>query len=144
MAFLTLISPLVALTYCIDKLNDGSAQGFNKWFREYIFNLLIQPMHLLLYFILVGSAMSTLGDNFIYSIVAIGFMLPAEKLLRSLFGFEKASTPSMLGGAAATSLMMSGISKLTGMAGKGSKGGKGGDESGSGSGSTDSDSYRKD
>lgn len=140
MAFLTLISPLVALTYCIDKLNDGSAQGFNKWFREYIFNLLIQPIHLLLYFILISSAFTTLGDNYIYSIVAIGFMIPAEKLLRSLFGFEKATTPSMLGGAAATSLMMTGISKLTGMAGRGSKGGKGGDGSGSGSGSPDSDS----
>ena len=140
MAFLTLISPLVALTYCIDKLNDGSAQGFNKWFKEYIFNLLIQPMHLLLYFILVSSAFTTLGDNYIYSIVAIGFMLPAEKLLRSLFGFEKASTPSMLGGAAATSLMMSGIGKLTGMTGRGSKGGKGGDGSGSGSGCADGNS----
>lgn len=131
MAFLTLIAPMVALTYCIDKLNDGSAQGFNKWFKEYIFNLLIQPMHLLLYYILVTSAFSTLGDNVIYSIVAIGFMIPAEKLLRSLFGFEKASTPSMLGGAAATSLMMTGINKLTGMAGKRGKSGKGSDSSGS-------------
>lgn len=136
MAFLTLIAPMVALTYCIDKLNDGSAQGFNKWFKEYIFNLLIQPMHLLLYYILITSAFSTLGDNVIYSIVAIGFMIPAEKLLRSLFGFEKASTPSALGGAAATSLMMTGINKLTGMAGKRGKSGKGSDGSGS---STSSD-----
>ncbi len=29
MAFLTLIAPLVALTYPIDKVNDGHAQGFN-------------------------------------------------------------------------------------------------------------------
>lgn len=129
MAFLTLIAPLVALTYCIDKLNDGTAQGFNKWFKEYIFNLLIQPMHLLLYYILVTSAFATLGDNVIYSIVAIGFMLPAEKLLRSLFGFEKATTPSMLGGAAATSLMMSGIGKITGMFGKHPKGNNGGSNS---------------
>lgn len=126
MAFLTLIAPLVALTYCIDKLNDGTAQGFNRWFKEYIFNLLIQPMHLLLYYILVTSAFTTLGDNVVYSIVAIGFMLPAEKLLRSLFGFEKASTPSMLGGAAATSLMMTGSGKITGMFGKHPKGNNGG------------------
>jgi len=122
MAFLTLISPMVALTYCIDKLNDGQAQGFNKWFKEYIFNLLIQPMHLLLYYILVSSAFSTLGDNYIYSLVAIGFMIPAEKLLRSLFNFEKASTPGVLSGAASTALMMTGINKLTGLAGKGGKG----------------------
>lgn len=114
MAFLTLIAPVVALTYCIDKLNDGQAQGFNRWFREYIFNLLIQPMHLLLYFILVTSAFELAASNVLYSIVALAFMFPAEKLLRSLFGFEKAQTPSLLTGAAGTALMMSGMSKLAG------------------------------
>ena len=113
MAFLTLIAPIVAVTYPIDKINDGSAQGFTKWFREYIFNLLIQPMHLLLYFILVTSAFDLAGSNVIYSIVAIGFMLPAEKLLRSLFGFEKASTPSSLNTAAGAAVVMGGLNKLS-------------------------------
>lgn len=101
MAFLTLIAPLVALTYCIDKINDGSAQGFDKWLKEYIFNLLIQPLHLLLYYILVTSAFELAGQNVIYSIVALGFMIPAEKLLRGFFGFEKASTAPALGPAGA-------------------------------------------
>ena len=39
MAFLTIIAPLVALTYPIDKMNDGKAQAFDAWFKEYIFNL---------------------------------------------------------------------------------------------------------
>lgn len=107
MAFLTLMAPLVAVTYPIDKLNDGQAQGFNKWFKEYIFNLLIQPLHLLLYYILVTSAFELAGSNIIYSLVAIGFMIPAEKLLRSFFGFEKSATaPSALTGAALTTGMM--------------------------------------
>ena len=111
MAFLTLISPLVALTYCIDKINDGQAQGFNRWLKEYIFNLLIQPMHLLLYYVLVTTAFSTMGKNIIYSIVAIGFMIPAEKLLRSFFGFEKAHTPPVIG-PAATMMAATGLTKL--------------------------------
>lgn len=116
MAFLTIIAPLVALTYCIDKTNDGKAQGFNMWLKEYIFNLLIQPMHLLLYFILITSAMSLAGQNVIYSIVAIAFMMPAEKLLRSLFGFEKAKTPpSLLGATAGTSMAMSALNRLKGV-----------------------------
>lgn len=131
MAFLTIIAPMVALTYCIDKINDGQAQGFNKWFKEYIFNLLIQPMHLLLYYILVTSAFELAGQNVIYSLVAIGFMLPAEKLLRSLFGFEKAQTPEMLGPAGAA-LAMSAVNKLTHMRARGKgtdgKGGTGNSE----------------
>ena len=112
MAFLTLMAPLVAVTYPIDKITDGQAQGFNKWFKEYIFNLLIQPMHLLLYYILVTSAFKLASVNVIYSLVAIGFMIPAERLLRSFFGFEKASTPGVLSGAAGGALAMGAISKI--------------------------------
>ncbi len=112
MAFLTMIAPMVALTYPIDKVSDGSAQGFSKWFKEYIFNLLIQPMHLLLYYILVTSAFDLAGKNTIYSMVAIGFMIPAEKLLRSLFGFEKAKTPGLLAGPAGAAITMGAMQKL--------------------------------
>lgn len=121
MAFLTLIAPMVALTYCIDKINDGQAQGFNKWFKEYIFNLLLQPMHLLLYFILVTSAFELASTNVIYSIVALGFLIPAEKLLRSLFGFEKSQTAKATGTAGA--LMAS--TALSHMLNRGRKGNKG-------------------
>ncbi len=132
MAFLTLIAPMVALTYCIDKVNDGQAQGFNKWFKEYIFNLLIQPMHLLLYYILVTSAIEFASLNVIYSIVALGFMIPAEKLLRSLFGFEKSQTAPILGTAGAM-MATSALNHVLkgGNKGKNSKGigsGKGGDD----------------
>lgn len=120
LAFLTMIAPLVAMTYPLDKLHDGSAQALNMWFKEYIFNLLIQPFHLLLYTILVGSAMEMVTDNLLYGLAAIGFMLPAEKLLRKFFGFDKASTVaggSALGGA----LAMQGINQLRKL---GSHGGK--------------------
>ena len=112
MAFLTLMAPLVAVTYPIDKVNDGQAQGFNRWFREYIFNLLIQPLHLLLYYILVTSAFNLAAENVLYSLVAIGFMMPAEKLLRSFFGFQKSETAGAFTGAAGGALAMAGINKL--------------------------------
>ncbi len=130
MAFLTLIAPMVALTYCIDKLNDGQAQGFNKWMKEYIFNLLIQPMHLLLYYILITSAFEFASTNVIYSIVAIGFMIPAEKLLRSLFGFEKAQTAPAMGpaGAMMASTALNHLLNRGKGKGKNDANGKGGDD----------------
>ena len=141
MAFLTLMAPLVAVTYPIDKIADGSAQGFNKWFKEYIFNLLIQPMHLLLYYILITSAFNLASENLLYSIVAIGFMLPAEKLLRSFFGFDKANTPGFFAGAAGGALAMQAINKI-GALGKGKKSSSGGSSSGSGSSSEDNTTPR--
>ncbi len=130
MAFLTMIAPLVALTYPIDKANDGKAQGFDIWFKEYIFNLLIQPLHLLLYSLLISSAVRLATQNLLYAIVAMGFMAPAEKLLRKMFNFEKANTPGLFGGVAGGALLMSGMRWLMG---HGPKGGSG-DKKGSGSG----------
>ena len=122
MAFLTLIGPVVAMTYPIDKIKDGSAQGFSKWFREYEFNLLIQPMHLLLYYVLIGSAFELSSTNIIYSLVAIGFMIPAEKLLRSFFGFQKSETAGVFSGVAGAALAMGGLNKITSLGrGKGDK-----------------------
>lgn len=91
MAFLTVISPLVALTYPIDKVGDGNAQAFNMWLKEYIYNALLQPMHLLLYLILVTSANTLAVKNPLYAIVALGFITQAEKLFKKMFGFDKAS-----------------------------------------------------
>lgn len=114
MAFLTIIAPLVALTYPLDKISDKKAQGFSFWIKEYIFNLLLQPMHLLLYTILVSTAIHFATRNAIYSLVAIGFIGQAEKILRKMFNFNKANTPpGMLSGAIALTTAMSGIKKIT-------------------------------
>lgn len=89
LAFLTIIAPLMAMTYPLDKLQDGSAQGFNTWLKEYIFNLLIQPVHLILYTVLIGASMDLIADNIVFALAALGFILQAEKILRKFFGFEK-------------------------------------------------------
>lgn len=117
MAFLTLIAPAVALTYPIDKMNDGQAQAFNSWLKEYIFNALIQPFHLIIYYVFVTSAMDLASTNPIYMIATLAFIKEAEKILRKFFGFDKAGTLGALGGFAAASLM----NKI----GKGKSGGAG-------------------
>lgn len=130
--FLTMIAPLVALTYPIDKMNDGQAQAFNMWLKEYIFNLLIQPVHLILYSILLGSAMELATNYLIYPLVVLGFLLPAEKILRKFFGFEKSSTASSIaGGALGGAAVMSAINKIGSGAKKAIKGGKGSSDSNS-------------
>lgn len=115
MAFLTMIAPLVALMYPIDKINDGKAQGFDTWLKEYIFNALMQPFHMLIYTIIIGAVMDLAIDYPIYAVVALGFLIPAEKMLRKMLGFEKAQTPSNMSalGVAGAGLLMSGINKLT-------------------------------
>ena len=113
MAFLTMIAPLVAITYPIDKAGDGQAQAFNMWFKEYTMNAIIQPMHLILYTALISSAHELVVKNWIYAIVAITFLIPAEKFVKKMFGFNKAETPGTLGGFAAGAVTMGAMSKLS-------------------------------
>lgn len=133
MMFLTIIAPLVAMTYPIDKMNDGKAQAFNAWLKEYIFTALLQPFHLIIYTVLVGSAINIAKTNPIYAIMVIAFIGPAEKLLRKFFGFDKASSPGMLsqagamfGGAAAWNMFKKGV----GFVADKRNGGKGGSNGG--------------
>ena len=115
MAFLTMIAPLIAVTYPLDKINDGQAQAFGLWTREYIFNALIQPLHLIIYTMTISTVMNLAIDYPVYALVALGFITPAEQFLRKMFGFEKAGTISTLGAMAGGAAVYSGIQKLSGL-----------------------------
>ena len=122
MAFLTLIAPIVAFTYPLDKLSDGNAQGFSMWLKEYVFNALLQPMHFILYYILVGSSVVIAAENPIYAIAVLAFMAEGERLLRKIFGFDKASGGTVKGmqdafAAAAIATSLRGLMNRGGKAG---------------------------
>lgn len=118
MAFFTMIAPMVALTYPLDKLTDGKAQAFNLWLREYVFNALIQPMHLALYTMLMTSSMHLATTNPIYALVAIGFLFPAEKFIKKMFGFDKAQTAGGAGSFAGGALTMALLNRMRSNAGR--------------------------
>ena len=127
MAFLTLMAPLVTLTYPIDKMGDGKAQAFNMWLKEFAFNAILQPFHLIVYSIFLGSAMNIATNNPIYAILVLAFIGTAEKLLRKFFGFDKASTASGgfiggFGGAAAFNAVKGVVSRGAQRLGNGGSG----------------------
>ena len=135
MAFFTMIAPLVALTYPIDKAGDGKAQAFNIWFKEYTMNAIIQPVHLILYSVFVSSAIDLAVDSPIYAVVAIAFLIPAEKFIKKMFGLDRAESPSGFSSFAGGAIAMKGLEKLSNL-GKG-KGGKSSEGLGSGNGDAD-------
>lgn len=131
-AFYTMIAPLVAITYPLDKLGDGKSQAFNKWLKEYVMTMALQPIHLIIYTMIVSSALTLSIKSPLYAIVAIGFLIPAEQFIKSLFGVESKADGGFAAGAATTALAMSALGKMKkpvlppNLRG-GNKGGKGGD-----------------
>lgn len=83
------------------------------WFKEYIFNVIIQPVHLLLYVVLIGAAIDLAKESLIYAVVAMYFMTPAEKLIRKFFGFDNAGTLSAAGSFAGGALFSAMINKMS-------------------------------
>ena len=121
LTFLTIIAPLIAVTYPLDKEKDGTAQAFNYWTREYFFNALLQLIHLILYYVLVLSAIELVKDNWVYPIIVIGFMSKAEKLIRKMFGMDKAGDASGLGSFTEGALVSQALSSVSNRASGGAE-----------------------
>ncbi|MBQ8044588.1 MAG: hypothetical protein IJ272_10690 [Clostridia bacterium] len=135
-AFLTMIAPLITLTYPLDKVKDKKAQAFDMWLKDYIFFSLIQVLHLLIYYIFLGSALDLANQgNWIFAIVAIGFMTKAEKIMKKMFGFEKSKTLGAMAAGATGALVMNAINKISH---KPAKAGGAGGQASSGGGSPSS------
>ena len=88
---LALISPLIAISYAIDKIKDGKSQALGLWMKEFAENVLIQFVHAILYLIFVKMAFEMVSSEglggVIIGFVFLSFMLKAESILFKLFKF---------------------------------------------------------
>ena len=90
--FLIVISPFIIITYSIDKAGDGKAQAFSKWLKEFLTNVLIQPLHALLYLIFVFSANAIAIEAPLVGIAFLYAMTQAERIIKRLFDIEGLTT----------------------------------------------------
>ena len=109
LAFLTVIAPLITITYSIDKVKDSKSQAFDLWLKEYIYNVLVQPFDALLYIVIVSFAMNLMESNPIIALVAIGSMLPLRQWVAKFMGLDRASSA---GNAMATMGTLWGMNQL--------------------------------
>ena len=96
------IAPLNASLYALGK---NGKERFNRWFKEFVWGVMVQPFHMLIYSILVlipmgvmNSSGITVGsgvleihygtlDAQVYALIAISMIRPIEKYMRGIFGF---------------------------------------------------------
>lgn len=90
--FLTIISPFITVTYPIDKIGDGKAQAFESWLKEYLINVVVQPIHAGIYLVFVFTA-GKIAEKAPF--VAMIFLLTlgrVENIIRNLFGITNSVT----------------------------------------------------
>ena len=90
--FLIMISPLITITYSIDKAGDGKAQAFSTWIKEFLLNVLIQPLHALLYLIFVFSANAIAKESIIVAIALLFSLGQAERMVKVIFNMKGSIT----------------------------------------------------
>ena len=113
--FLIIISPIVPITYATDKMRGGKGVALNGWFKELVFNVFVQSLHAIVYAALVSTAMaaltssnsvSSIGDlsSAMVAIVAMLFIKYAEKMAKTIFGFDNSQilNTNIIGNAAST------------------------------------------
>lgn len=82
---MTIISPLICVTYPIDAMGDGRAQGFNNWFRRIMMEILIQPIHLIIYLIFIYSAGEIATEAPLIGIIFIIALDYSERIVKNAF-----------------------------------------------------------
>ncbi len=90
--FLIFISPIITITYPIDKVGDNKAQAFSIWSHELMINVAIQPIHALIYLIFMYTA-GEIAETSIW--VALTFLLiltKVEKIILQLFNLKNVTS----------------------------------------------------
>lgn len=90
--FLTAISPLITITYSIDKARDTQAQAYKTWFKEIMINIFIQPIHLVFFLIVINSTKEIILRTPIFAILLIGSLSRAESIIRKLFKVDRTNS----------------------------------------------------
>ena len=134
-AFLLIISPLITITYSIDKMKDNKAQALITWLKQFLYTILIQPFHCIMYLTFTNTAFElispilngdlssaaglgdTLKNTFLGSadynllatsalvIISLIFIKQAEKVIAKIFGFSNEIQGVSMGAGMAMGIM---------------------------------------
>lgn len=123
LCFLATIAPIITVTYAIDKAGDGKAQALGKWMSEFVFNILIQPFHCIIYMVFLQNIFYVINNakgvaqvgKIVVAMALLGFVYKAEDIIKEIFGFKTSSLSSAaIIGAAALAKAQSAASKAKG------------------------------
>ena len=124
--FLIIISPLITITYSIDRMKDSKAQALDTWLKEITYTILIQPFHCVIYIAYISVCLnllirdssdadgfaSILGSEYnqlangVLAIFCLVFIRQAEKIVRKIFGFKDDDEKTSFGAGLATTIMV--------------------------------------
>lgn len=114
-AFLIMIAPIITITYSLDRMGDGKSQALNTWFKNFVYNILLQPFQCIIYIALVKTAIDAITvanlSSVVIAIIMVFFMYEAEDIIKEIFHFEGKSVANTIAQAALVSSAIGLVSK---------------------------------
>ena len=86
--FLIMISPIVTVTYAIDKVGDGKAQAYSAWLSEFFINVMIQPIQAIIYIVFIYTAGEIANKSMSVAILFLFALTKVEKVVLKLFNLN--------------------------------------------------------
>ena len=99
-AILAVFSPVVALSYAVEKINKNgkNAAIFGTWLKDFIYTALLQSVHALIYVVFIGTALKLTEESLMgiaLSLVFLHFMAKAEGIFRKIMAFSSGADDVM-------------------------------------------------
>lgn len=88
-AFLIIVSPLITVTYAIDKADDGNAKAYTTWMSLFLGNVFMQAVQAFLYAIFIFSASAIAEKAPLLAIVFFVGLTKGEEVVFKLFKLNK-------------------------------------------------------
>lgn len=113
-AFLIMISPIITITYSIDKLGDNKSQALNTWIRMFMETVLIQPFHCIIYLAFIATAVNcvtklgTLASG-LFALMCLAFIFKAEAMVKEIF---QLNTKRLNDGAGSSWVLLAGMAGM--------------------------------
>lgn len=113
---LVILAPITSVMYAFGR---GTKQIYQKWFKDYCVTVFIQPIHVIMYYVLISIPLGIVSSNYtfslksngcfrlVYALIALTFIKKFEKSINDLFGLSQ--------GVAAIASADSGRKTLTGI-----------------------------
>lgn len=96
-SFLIIIAPLISVTYSIDKIDNNRSEILNTWLKEFLYNVLIQPFHCIIYSVFIGMSLDLIGNGTDFGAMVLSVILTfgiflGQKIVKEIFGFSESSS----------------------------------------------------
>lgn len=95
---LTILAPVTSVMYAFGR---GTKQIYQKWFKDYCVTVFIQPIHVIMYYVLISIPIGIASSNtsfsltsngsfrLVYALIGLSFIKKFEKAINELFGLNQ-------------------------------------------------------